>query len=238
MNAKKGLQVLLGLGVVFGLLITAVSPAFAQAGPAGNKPPTTPGTGLVTGTVTPLSQAESDALLYVREEEKLAHDVYVFLYNKWNLPVFQNIANSEQTHTDAIKTLITRYGLQDPALAAVGKFTDPDLQKLYEDLTKQGSISIAEALKVGGAVEEIDILDLQQHLTEITHADLRQVFQNLLNGSYNHLSAFTTNYASQAGQAYAPQYMTAEQYQTALSSAFAGGPQSTRGRRGGFGGGR
>jgi hypothetical protein len=69
-------------------------------------PPATPGA---------LSAAETSALIYVREEEKLAHDVYVTLYTQWGLPVFQNISRSEQTHTDAIKDLLDRYGLPDPA---------------------------------------------------------------------------------------------------------------------------
>ncbi|MEZ4737513.1 MAG: DUF2202 domain-containing protein [Caldilineaceae bacterium] len=49
-----------------------------------------------------LSTTERDALLYMREEEKLAHDVYVTLAEQWQLPIFSNIANSETTHTEAI----------------------------------------------------------------------------------------------------------------------------------------
>ena len=72
----------------------------------------------------------------MREEEKLAHDVYVTLYAQWDLPIFQNISRSEQTHTDAVKTLIDRYGLTDPASSKVGVFTNPDLQALYNDLVR------------------------------------------------------------------------------------------------------
>ncbi len=111
-----------------------------------------------------LTSDESAALLYMREEEKLAHDVYVTLFAQWNLPTFQNISRSEQTHTDAVKTLIDRYGLQDPASSSVGVFTNPDLQALYNDLVARGSQSLAEALKVGAAIEEIDIRDLRKRL--------------------------------------------------------------------------
>ena len=99
-----------------------------------NLPPTTPGE---------LSAEESAALLYMREEEKLAHDVYVTLYSQWGLPIFQNISQSEQTHTDAVKTLLDRYGLNDPASGTVGVFTNPDLQALYNDLVTRGSQSLA-----------------------------------------------------------------------------------------------
>ncbi len=64
-----------------------------------------------------LTEAEVEGLLYMREEEKLAHDVYVTLYGIWGTPVFQNIANSEQTHTEAVKNLLDIYGLEDPPSA-------------------------------------------------------------------------------------------------------------------------
>ena len=62
-----------------------------------------------------LTSTEADGLRFMREEEKLAHDVYVALYEKWGLRIFNNISNSEQTHTDAVKTLLDRYGVADPA---------------------------------------------------------------------------------------------------------------------------
>ena len=62
-----------------------------------------------------LSAEEAEGILYMREEEKLARDVYLTLHEKWEMPIFQNISSSEQTHTDAVKTLIDRYELDDPA---------------------------------------------------------------------------------------------------------------------------
>jgi hypothetical protein len=135
----------------------------------------TAGTGLYANALPTasgdLSEAEVSALVYMREEEKLAHDVYMTLYATWGLPIFQNISVSEQAHTAAVKTLIERYGLQDPAQATVGAFTNPDLQALYNELVARGSQSLSEALKVGAAIEEIDILDLQERLAETDHAD-------------------------------------------------------------------
>ena len=85
----------------------------------------------------------------MREEEKLADDVYIMLYEKWGKRIFQNISRSEQTHTDAIKALLTRYELPDPASSSTGVFTNPDLQTLYNDLIARGSESLAEAFEVG-----------------------------------------------------------------------------------------
>ena len=94
-----------------------------------------------------LSAEEVDGLLWMREEEKLAHDVYVTLYEKWNLPIFQNISQSELTHTDAVKSLLDRYSLADPAVGnAVGVFVNPTLQALNDQLVEQGSHRLVCAL--------------------------------------------------------------------------------------------
>jgi hypothetical protein len=188
-----------------------------------------------------LSADESAALLYMREEEKLAHDVYVTFYSQWGLPIFQNISQSEQTHTDAVKMLLDRYGLSDPASGAVGVFTNPDLQKLYNDLIARGSQSQAEAIKVGAAIEEIDILDLQERLAQIDNADIQQVFNNLLKGSYNHLRAFVSTLNTQTGETYQPQYLSAEAYQAIISASMGFGGNGNGGgygQRGNGGGGR
>ncbi|HND93478.1 MAG TPA: DUF2202 domain-containing protein, partial [Anaerolineales bacterium] len=137
-----------------------------------------------------LSAEEAAALLFMREEEKLARDVYNQMYALWGQPVFQNIAASEQTHTDEIKLLLDRYGLADPALDP-GQFTDPNLQALYNQLIAQGSVSVTEALNVGALVEQTDIADLQNRLAQTDNADIQLVYTNLMNASYNHLAAFT-----------------------------------------------
>ena len=45
-----------------------------------------------TGTqvTTALSDAEAATLVFMREEEKLARDVYITLYDQWEHPVFNN----------------------------------------------------------------------------------------------------------------------------------------------------
>ncbi|HNO32390.1 MAG TPA: DUF2202 domain-containing protein, partial [Anaerolineales bacterium] len=147
------------------------------------------GTQLTAIPASDLSAEEAAALLYMREEEKLARDVYNQMYVLWGQPTFQNIAASEQTHTDEIKLLLDRYGLADPALDP-GVFTDANLQALYNQLIAQGSVSLEEAMKVGVLVEETDIADLQARLAQTDNADIQLVYNNLMNASYNHLAAF------------------------------------------------
>jgi hypothetical protein len=139
-----------------------------------------------------LSDAEKADLIFIREEEKLARDVYLTLYNKWGTGIFENIAASEQIHMDAIKTLLDRYGIPDPAEGrTVGDFTNEELGYLYTDFMEYGGQSLIGAMEVGVTIEETDIKDLQDALSRTMHRDVSRVYNNLLNGSYNHLGAFT-----------------------------------------------
>lgn len=167
-----------------------------------------------------LSGAEIAALQYMREEEKLARDIYQALYDEWGVPVFSNIAGSEQAHMDAVAYLLDAYGIADPAAnSAPGVFVDQSLQELYNQLLAQGRQSLTDALLVGAAIEEIDILDLQERLAQTENQAVIQTFNNLLQGSVNHLSAFSSNLQRQTGQAYKPQYMDAATYEGLLASA-------------------
>ncbi len=166
-----------------------------------------------------LSEAETEGMIYMREEEKLARDVYITLYNKWGMRIFTNISNAEQRHTDAIQVLLTKYELDDPIVSdSIGAFTNTTLAELYTTLTQQGSTSLVEALKVGALIEEIDILDLKKELDEtVDNEDIKYVYGRLLNGSYNHLRAFVRNLSVQ-GVTYAPVKLTTEEYQTIINN--------------------
>lgn len=147
-----------------------------------------------------LSTTEQTDLLYSREEEKLARDVYQYLYNQWQLPIFSNIASSEQRHMDAVLSLLNLYGLQDPVGDnGAGIFTDNTLQAFYDELTAQGSASIIAALEAGIYIEELDISDLETFIGYTDQAPLLRVYNNLLKGSNNHLAAFVNTLEAQGG---------------------------------------
>jgi hypothetical protein len=137
-----------------------------------------------------LSEDEKAGLLFMIEEEKMARDVYEYLYAKWELKIFDNISRSEQQHMDAVKTLLDKYQLAySSTLEERGRFENAELQALYDALIASGESSVVEALEVGKLIEETDIQDLQALIEEVPE-DVASVYQNLLEGSYNHLSAF------------------------------------------------
>jgi len=235
MNKRVRLVVLIA-GVLVGLLaLTACASRVSALGPDSNQAPT-----------GELSEAEAEGIRFMREEEKLARDVYLVLYDRWDMQVFTNIANSEATHMEAIKTLIDRYELDDPAAGREsGEFANEELQTLYNRLVEQGSKSLVDALKVGAAIEEIDILDLQEYIAQTDKPDIQTVYGNLLRGSRNHLRAFVSNLERQ-GVTYEPSYLSSEQYQETISSGVergrgqggqgGRGDQSGQGSQGGRGG--
>jgi len=149
-------------------------------------------TGFTTKSfATGLTDDEKEGIQLMREEEKLAHDVYIFLYDKWNMRIFSNISNAESRHFEAIGYLIDNYGLEDQAKKGAGNFNNKELQELYNSLTEKGSKSLTAALEVGALIEEVDIADLQKLLAANPDSVITGVYQNLLRGSENHLRAFT-----------------------------------------------
>jgi len=139
---------------------------------------------------TGLTDAEKEGIQLMREEEKLAHDVYQFLYQKWGIPIFNNISNAETQHFDAVGYLLKNFKIADPALSEMGKFSNHEISFLYDSLTEKGSETLIEALKVGAFIEEFDIADLQKLLALNNDSIVEGVYQNLLRGSNNHLRAF------------------------------------------------
>ena len=162
------------------LIVLFVAPLWAK-GP--NGPSTSSG---LTGT-------EKANILYLFEEEKLARDIYVEMYNSYGAFIFNNISESEQRHMDSVAKLIAKYELDDTVVHNdPGVFTNAVIQIEYDRLLDNGRLSLTSALEVGVDIEEMDIADIERMLTQTEKADIKRVLSNLLDGSYNHLDAFNT----------------------------------------------
>lgn len=147
-----------------------------------------------------LTEQEIADLQFMREEEKLAYDIYNALYALWGNPVFTTIASSEARHKDSALNLLNQFGIADPAAGmAAGKFNNSALQSLYDQLLASGSVSQIEGLRVGVTVEKTDIADLDQTMARTTNASILRVYSNLRKGSVNHLSSFTNQILALGG---------------------------------------
>jgi hypothetical protein len=165
------------------------------------------------GTLLPLVGTEQQTMLFVREEEKMARDVYTTLYNQWADPTFYNIATkSEQKHMDSVKAMLDNLGIADPVVSdATGAFTNTAIAGLYSQLLTRGAVSLNEALAVGAYIEEYDIVDVQHAKDEIiagsNQLPIIQTYDNLICGSRNHLRSFVGSIQA-GGTVYTAQILT------------------------------
>jgi hypothetical protein len=140
-----------------------------------------------------LSAEQKGTLAAMAEEEKLAGDLYQAFAARYPDVVFDRIAAAEDQHLDAVRTLLTRYGVADPTAGrAAGQFASATVQATYDRLLAQGSTGRAAAFAVGQQVERTDIADLDKALSGLTAADVTRVYQHLQAASRQHLVAFTT----------------------------------------------
>ena len=127
-----------------------------------------------------------DVLRYLREEVKLARDVYSALSDIWGMPVFENTAKSKQSLMNAVSCFLTPYGFGAPTGDA-GKFVDSDLQELYSYLIDRGKVSRSNAIDVTILVEQTVIADLNDVFLQTNEKDVYKVLTLLKEGSENHL---------------------------------------------------
>jgi len=236
-------RILIRRGTCLGVLalLTVSAAAQGRAG-LGRQQAKNRGNGICLIQSMPLQSLEAPetaGLLQMREEEKLARDVYKVLYSAWSDPVFSRIAESEQRHMDAVGMLLNRYGLEDPVSDnGFGEFSNPDLQVLYGDLTALGRRSHSDALKVGATIEDLDLYDLALALDATDKDDIRIVYGNLQRGSRNHMQAFVRR-LSVLGETYPPQHINEAELASILESpqnaSGAFGRGKGRGRRNGRG---
>ncbi len=223
MQIKKQLTGLACAVLIAGMAITASDSEAGRYG-RGNGQQSGVYTGISNLPLQDLSAMEEIGLVKMREEEKLARDVYRVLYEKWNSPVFQNISGSEERHMAAVKLILDRYDMEDPVVdSSTGVFSDPEMQELFTVLSQRGELSLQEALHVGATIEDMDIHDLNTQLEQTDNSDITLVYQNLAKGSRNHLRIFAYQ-LSLLGVEYEAQYLSAEEVQEILSSEMERGP--------------
>jgi hypothetical protein len=167
-------------------------------------------------TTCELTREQQQGLLYMREEEKLARDVYNYLYEKWNVNIFKNIAKSEQHHMDLLLDEVDLCKFEDPVLPEAGKFTNSHIQELYDALTTKGDKSLIDALEVGATIEDVDIYDLNNFSDQTDNKTLLEIYDILTCGSRNHMRAFT-GWLENKEEKYSPQFISTELYDSIIN---------------------
>ncbi|MGX1023381.1 DUF2202 domain-containing protein [Psychroflexus sp. MBR-150] len=164
-----------------------------------------------------LLQTDTDALLFMIEEEKLARDTYEFLYSQWGINQFENIKQSEQSHMNAVTNLLELHNISYTVLP-YGEFNNETLQGFYDQFVQSGQISLLNALQIGATIEDLDIVDLQEYIDNTANTSLISVFESLKCGSRNHLRSFVSTIES-IGETYTAQFLTEEEYNQIISGS-------------------
>ena len=167
-------------------------------------------------TSDPLTENDKAGLIKMREEEKLALEVYSYLDEMWDHHVFKNIKQSEARHGELLKGLLDQFSIKDPYIATKGQYADTQMQKLYQDLTTKGSKSLQDAFLVGATIEDLDIADLDELISVTSNKDILNVYENLNRGSRNHMRAFTKQ-LEKMDVVYTPVYIKKDKFSTIVN---------------------
>ena len=144
-------------------------------------------------TATSTMEEVKKSLEYMYEEERLAKEVYLSIYQKQPVRQLYRIAtNSETRHISAVEALARKYGVRLYP-QRVGVYRNPHIQSLFNSLYAKGVRSQKDALEVGCMVEVTDVEDLNRYIATAQRAgasDVVQTYEFLRRGSYNHYWAF------------------------------------------------
>ena len=157
-----------------------------------------------------LSIDDTNALLFMLEEEKLARDTYEYLNMLFGINQFSNIKLSEQSHMNAVAKLLDDYAI-DYTILPYGEFENKEMQSLYDQLVEKGQIDAMNALVVGATIEDLDIVDLEEFIEATSNTSIISVFESLQCGSRNHLRSFVSAIES-SSEMYVPQFLSIEAY--------------------------
>lgn len=165
-----------------------------------------------------LGSMASGDLRFMREEEKLARDVYLTLDEYWGdqTPVFASIAMSEEIHANTVDYILDRYGIADPVTNdTVGVFTNKGLQELYNLLITKGKASLNNALYVAGLMAEKDMKDISVAMDATDEQGIILAYANLLDGSKSQLRTLARTIEDQ-GLTYNAQHLDSEEVEAIL----------------------
>ena len=186
---------------------------------------------------------EETHMVFMREEEKLARDVYMTLSSMYQGEVaFSNIDDSEEKHTATVRDKLAKYNIADPNTDnTVGVFTGADygwyFTEKYNLLVGLGAESLINALYVGAYIEELDMLDIAQcpqviidthdrikkvrdcGLIYTDNSDIQSMYVALLEGSENHLRSYVGNIEAIEGKcSYLAQILSQEEVDDILGA--------------------
>lgn len=165
-----------------------------------------------------LTADEIEFVYAVREDEKVARDLYTAFFEKYSLKTFSNISRSEANHMRAVEILLEYYEIDFPAAGEYGVFEDSARQAIYDSLLAKGNTAL-EGFRVMAQLEEENIVSYRNVLSDITNPNIKIVIENLGKASENHFKAAIRQITALGGT-YAPKLMNQEEYKAMIAKGF------------------
>ncbi len=176
------------------------------------------------------SGVDEKMLIKMNEEKKMTCDLYTEFYQRWQLDVFNDVKESEQLHLQRINELMALYNITVPESklpAEKGKYTNSDIQKLYDDYTVKGCISDICALNTAAYMEEEDLSMLRERIKDQNDEHIIKVFAQMEKATQNHLKVFVKS-LKQSGVEYKPQVLSQGDYDAILNPGKINGTASNK----------
>jgi hypothetical protein len=165
-----------------------------------------------------LTADEIEFIFAVREDEKIARDLYISFFGKFGLKPFENIGKAEDNHIKATEKLFDYYEIDYPALSGNGKFENAIRQKLFDSLLLKVNTEL-DAFKVMAVLEESNIVEYGAVIKTVVNPNIKMVIENLAKASANHFKAAIRQITALGGT-YTPEFLTQEQYRAVIAIGF------------------
>ncbi len=162
-----------------------------------------------------ITETEAGDLQLLREEEKLARD----LFRDWSdrSELFGAVAHSKQLHFEIVGALLQRHQVTDRTLGGEGLYVFPQLQTLHQELLARGGSTELEALAAGAELHERDLVGLEEAAGRSQLEDVRASLAEIQRGARNHLRGCVEELALQ-GVDYAPRLLSPEAFAAIINS--------------------
>lgn len=138
-------------------------------------------------------KSKESVILYLVEQEKLAHDFYRSLDTMWVTDIFNRVANEEYVHVGKLSAVAAELMISVPNHFneyPMGQFIDSKLRHLYTELMIAANFSLEDAYRTCANLEERKMVDLKMALKEPNFELENLTYKALLIGSEDNFKAF------------------------------------------------
>lgn len=160
-------------------------------------------------------KSKEAVIMYLIEQEKLAHDFYRSLDTMWVTDIFNRMANEEFEHVGKLSAVAAELMISVPNhfnKYPSGQFSDSKLRHLYAELMMAANFSLEDAYRTSANLEERKIYDLKMALKEPNFELENLTYKALLIGSEDNFKAFIRA-LSEMKSSYSPILLTPSEFE-------------------------